>query len=165
MNKYRIFCFFLALFGASIISGCTFSSGHDTYEECVLAEMKGRDIDQQVLVEETCRSKFPLLKEFMETSKTGTLTCTWQKGNQTPFEVLIDKDSVSSYLGTFDIMIRNDHSIHAKSESYTLDGKWEEGAALNIYFGNAIGYISDINNELDQFLFSCQNVPLHKPSS
>lgn len=147
------------------VSGCSPSANEASYEDCVLSGMKGRDMSQQYLVEESCREKFPLLKDFIKTSKIGVLTCTWEQGNKTPFEVHIEKDKVSFYLGDFTVLRRRDNGIDSKSDSFTLDGKWKDGAMLNMSFVYGVGYIFDVNNEKDQFVFSCQTDPLHQPSS
>lgn len=152
----------LALIVLLTLSGCDQLGGASSYEDCVLSEMKGRNMDQQYLVEDSCRQKFPKLKSFTSTSKTGALACTWDKGNKTPFEIMIEDKKLSSYLGEFDVILRERSLVRSKSHSYTMDDRWKDGALLVINFVEGGGVLYDANNSDEQFGFSCSDAPLIK---
>lgn len=132
--------------------------GPQTFDECVLEEMKGRTKDQRSIVNSVCLNRFPKIPSFLEVNHEGKLKCI-EKNLSIPTTLEIKNDKARFGNRDFTITYRtkesirgnvvggpdaNSGSIHAEKIDFELDFL-SGGGALKI----------TIDGSSEYFFFNC----------
>lgn len=114
-------------------SAWAFLWGPRTFEECLAAEMKGRQASQTGIVRASCRKRFPAIPAFMSTSRQGTIRCsnTYQ-GLDLEIDVRSDRLAIGDL--TFVISQRTKEQVRAVISNSGQEVAIGNGSQLTVNF-------------------------------
>ena len=131
--------------------------GYDNYEDCLSKEMKGRDIKQRGIVEDSCIRKFPKLASFTNKNKVGELKCSFvaSDGTTNYFIVSISKNVIKTYLGEFKVLEREEEFIRGENKDKQVFIVGSVGAYMVINFYTGYGSVGREGSTPNQTAIMC----------
>jgi hypothetical protein len=135
-----------------------FWGSQKSFEECLAAEMKGRDRSQLGITKNACRKKFPAIPSFTKTSKTGTLYChrTSESGlgrHPSGFEFKLEVTKKS--IGNFTIKRRTKEYIVAENPDLPVFSGSDKGSEIGVNFEWGTGSVVNLIDRTEAWYFEC----------